>query len=125
MRRRWRVFKKWRAYLKAIEIAITVVKERKVEIEVRRCQGSESGFIGDQFFGTKLAVAVNTQINGERRHRRKVRELNVLVDPGGSSHCPGNGGPERLSRRAVPQKTRARLHFETVVVVMLELRPHG
>src|ERR1700687_5738480 len=125
MHRRWRVFNKWRAYLKAIDIAIVVIEQRKIEIEVRRHQGPESGFIGDQFFGTKLAVAVYAKKNGQSRRRRIIRELDVLVDPRGSSDRSGNRGPEGLSGRAVPEKTRARLHLETVVVVMSELRAQG
>src|SRR5271170_264816 len=126
MRRRGRIFKKERTHLEAIDVAIIVVKDRKIQIEVRCRQSPESGFIANQFFGTELAVAVDPQINGQLIHRSiVVRELNVLIETGWSSYGPGNGGPEGLSRRAVPQHTRARLHLETVVVVVFQLRSHG
>ena len=89
MHRRRRRLEKWRTHLKAIEIVVVVVKQRNIHITVGRHQPSIAGFIGDQFLRLELAVAADAQVNGQRRHRREVRELNVRRRDGTEFEPPG------------------------------------
>src|SRR5271155_5719144 len=58
---RWRRFKKERAYLKAVDIVVVVMKRRNIQIEMRHDQGPISRFIAEQLLGSEFGVAVDSQ----------------------------------------------------------------